>query len=131
LPAAVAAAQSAGIPLDRVVVLSPTNVAPHATVEELVTVGLSKPPAFIERRLAPGEAKRKLAFLCFSSGTTGKPKAVEVSHYSMISNVIQGKQLIGKEPRYKQGDVVLGGKLLLRVIWYPLLIIPVSPAVLP
>ena len=119
LPAAVAAARIAGIPDDRVIVLGPTAAAPHATVEELVAAGLSKPSVFVERRLAPGEAKRKLAFLCFSSGTTGKPKAVEVSHYCMIANVIQGVLAIGKPPRYLPGDVVLGGELPLVCVVTP------------
>ena len=83
---------------------------PHATVEELVAAGLSKLPVFEERQLRPGEAKTKLALLCFSSGTTGKPKAVSVSHYAMVANIIQNKLAIGKSPRYEPGDVAFGGK---------------------
>lgn len=48
------------------------------TVQHLIERGLGElnanGPAFIERRLAKGEAKTKVAFLSFSSGTTGKPK---------------------------------------------------------
>lgn len=48
------------------------------TVEELVQEGLSLPlpPAFVEKRLTQGENQRKIAFLSFSSGTTGKPKVI-------------------------------------------------------
>ncbi|EKM61281.1 uncharacterized protein PHACADRAFT_168715 [Phanerochaete carnosa HHB-10118-sp] len=109
LAAAQAAAQSAGIPPEQIIVLgSKPPGSPHSTVEELIVSGLSRLPAFVERRLAPGEARKKLAFLCFSSGTTGKPKAVEVSHYSMLANIIQMRQCIGKPPRYQTGDVILG-----------------------
>lgn len=109
LATAKAAAKSTGIPLDRVIVLGATSqLAPHATVEGLITTGLSKTPAFVERRLNPGEAKTKIAFLCFSSGTTGKPKAVSVSHYAMVANTVQNKLAIGKAPRYEPGDIVLG-----------------------
>ena len=44
------------------------------TVEDLIEEGLVQRQAFSERKLAPGEGKKKLAFLSFSSGTTGRPK---------------------------------------------------------
>lgn len=33
--------------------------------------------------------KQKLSFLCYSSGTTGKPKGVETTHYNSVSNILQ------------------------------------------
>lgn len=110
--AAVSAAKTVGLPLDRVVIIDsrPASVsAVHPTIDELVQAGLSKPAVYEERRLKAGEAKTKLAFLCFSSGTTGKPKAVAVSHYAMVANVLQVRLAIGKAPRYVPGDVSLGG----------------------
>ena len=76
LPVALAAAQRAGIPQDRIVVFDSEEAkgVKHSTVQTLVEEGLARPQAFVDRRLAPGEGKRKLAFLSFSSGTTGKPK---------------------------------------------------------
>lgn len=49
------------------------------------------------------------------SGTTGKPKAVAIPHYSVIANVIQNAAftrlndptLAHKEARYRKGDVNL------------------------
>lgn len=108
---AVAAARSSGIPSDRVVIIDTPSASQkaHASVEELVSAGLAIQPAFVERRLLPGEGKTKVAFLCFSSGTTGRPKAVAVSHYAMIANVIQVRGSFVKAPRYGSDDVVLGG----------------------
>jgi acyl-CoA synthetase (AMP-forming)/AMP-acid ligase II len=73
-------ARKTGLPTDRVVLferLPNSSPASHAAFQELVTEGLSKDSSFVERRLDPGEAKTKLAFLCFSSGTTGRPKVRE------------------------------------------------------
>jgi acyl-CoA synthetase (AMP-forming)/AMP-acid ligase II len=75
LDVAVKAASKAGISQDRIILLEKSSTFPNqATVQNLVDVGLRRDAAFIERRLAPGEAKTKIAFLSFSSGTTGRPK---------------------------------------------------------
>lgn len=74
LKTALSAAQIVGLPAERIVLLNSASQAPHSTLSELVAEGLAKEPGFVERRLAPGEGKTKLAFLSFSSGTTGKPK---------------------------------------------------------
>lgn len=47
---------------------------PLPTISSLVKDGLLNPLSFNERKLAPGEGKTKIAYLSFSSGTTGKPK---------------------------------------------------------
>ena len=41
---------------------------------DLIALGRASKPNFVERKLAPGEGRTKLAFLSFSSGTTGRPK---------------------------------------------------------
>ncbi|KAJ7040366.1 amp dependent CoA ligase [Mycena alexandri] len=93
LPTALSAARLAGLPEDRIVVIEPSAASPfngkHETVSKLVSFGSSKPQNFIERKLRPGEAKTKVAFYSFSSGTTGKPKAVVIPHYACIANVLQ------------------------------------------
>lgn len=108
LPVALEAARGAGIPLDRVVVFDAVPGASNTTVHELIAEGLEHTQQFVERKLQPGEGKRKLAFLSFSSGTTGRPKvrifatcrslccgsdrarqAVMIPHYAVLANVIQ------------------------------------------
>ncbi|KAH9915887.1 amp dependent CoA ligase [Fomitopsis serialis] len=95
LSVALEAAKIAKLPADRIVLLESLPEkekaagAQFATVPQLVAEGAKAKKAFTERKLKKGEAKTKLAFLSFSSGTTGLPKAVKIPHYSVISNVIQ------------------------------------------
>ncbi|KAF8840771.1 phenylacetyl-CoA ligase [Paxillus ammoniavirescens] len=91
LPVALSAARETGLHSDRIVMFdtgSCKNLQTD-TVETLITQGLASPPRFTERKLRSGEGKTKVAFLSFSSGTTGKPKAVAIPHYAPIANVIQ------------------------------------------
>ncbi|KAF8628539.1 hypothetical protein AX15_003833 [Amanita polypyramis BW_CC] len=128
LDTAIKAAQITNISADRIVLLDAPH--PHLTTEEgaakfmtvsdLVQLGTenwNKP--FTERRLSQGEARTKLAFLCFSSGTTGKPKAVAVPHYAIIANVLQTAahnkvndreywERKGEKGRFLPGDIVVG-----------------------
>ncbi|KAJ7935445.1 hypothetical protein B0H13DRAFT_1854115 [Mycena leptocephala] len=79
------------------------------------TAGLQM-KAFSERKLRPGEGKTKLAFLSFSSGTTGTPKAVAIPHIAVIANVLQvaahsklnEDYAEWKDRRYRPGDVAIG-----------------------
>ncbi|KAG6862179.1 hypothetical protein C0995_004261 [Termitomyces sp. Mi166 len=92
LNTALTAAKEAGLSEDRIVFIEPPLNKPpsnHFTLDQLVEYGLSTPTSYTELRFKPGEAKTTVAFLSFSSGTTGKPKAVAIPHYSVIANVIQ------------------------------------------
>jgi hypothetical protein len=75
LPTALSAAKLAGISENCIVVIEPSAASPfngkHQTLSKLVSFGSSKPQNFVERKLRPGEAKTKVAFYSFSSGTTG------------------------------------------------------------
>lgn len=74
------AAELSGISSDRFVLLGTSErAAPNFSgydLHSLIGYGLSQEAKFVERRLEPGEAKTKVAFLLFSSGTTGKPKVI-------------------------------------------------------
>ncbi|KAI0034004.1 amp dependent CoA ligase [Vararia minispora EC-137] len=114
LHVALEAAKRAGIPADRVISIGecPSNFKGQS-VDELIQFGLARPANFVERRLRPGEGRTKIALLCFSSGTTGKPKAVAIPHSSPIANVLQMAQFqkvnSDKRPfeqhRFRAGDV--------------------------
>ena len=57
------------------------------TVDQLIQTG-SKLPNAKPIQLSEGAGKTRTAFLCFSSGTSGLPKGVMISHYNVIANVI-------------------------------------------
>ncbi|PSR76712.1 hypothetical protein PHLCEN_2v8309 [Hermanssonia centrifuga] len=116
------AAHGSGIPLARIIIIDtpPTTaiaINSYHTLDELVREGLGKFPTFTERRLEPGEAKTKIALLNFSSGTTGRPKAVAIPHYALIANVVQmaffckaAVDYTSKEQqRYRPGLVAIAG----------------------
>ncbi|KAK0188049.1 phenylacetyl-CoA ligase [Armillaria mellea] len=116
---AVSAAEAinGGVLLDRIVLLgartqsNPSNSS-YVTLHELVALGLSKPLTYIEHKIS---GKTKLAFLSFSSGTTGKPKAVAIPHFSVITNVIQmtihnrvsEEYTSWEDRRYRPGDIAM------------------------
>jgi acyl-CoA synthetase (AMP-forming)/AMP-acid ligase II len=45
--------------------------------------------------IKPNEAKERLAFMCFSSGTTGRAKGVMTTHFNLVSNI---KQWMAHQP---------------------------------
>ncbi|KIY51233.1 amp dependent CoA ligase [Fistulina hepatica ATCC 64428] len=94
LDVALSAAKAVGIPHSRIIYLAPSAASKRQhpgllSIEDVVSLGRAEKVGFLERRLLPGEAKTKIAFLSFSSGTTGTPKGVMISHYSVIANVLQ------------------------------------------
>ncbi|KAF4577045.1 hypothetical protein EYR36_005032 [Pleurotus pulmonarius] len=115
---AVAAARRVNIPPSRIVLFGPASeLSPEsATIDALAREGLISKDTFVERRLAPGEGKTKLAFLSFSSGTTGKPKAVAIPHFALIANVIQlaahnkinEAYTTWEDRRFRPGDICIG-----------------------
>ncbi|KAJ8583879.1 acetyl-CoA synthetase-like protein [Rhizopogon salebrosus TDB-379] len=112
LQVALASAHAAGIATDHVVLfdVDGADTGQSVTVKALISQGLTSVPNFIERKLAPGEGKTKVAFLNFSSGTTGRPKAVEIPHYAPIANIIQlaTHHRVGEdfeEQRFRPGDI--------------------------
>ncbi|OJD09730.1 hypothetical protein AJ78_08958 [Emergomyces pasteurianus Ep9510] len=86
LPTATAAAKLAGIPENRIILLGDTR-DPSAKFKHFTSVrNISKATRYRKTRIDPA---KDLAFLSFSSGTTGIPKGVMLSHRNIVSNIMQ------------------------------------------
>ncbi|RDA85557.1 hypothetical protein CP532_3304 [Ophiocordyceps camponoti-leonardi (nom. inval.)] len=108
------AARNAAIPDDRIFLLPVPQVSvqsnePVTTVDDLVAEG-SALPAVEPLRWVRGQGARQPAYLCHSSGTSGLPKAIMVSHLNVIS-VLKVMSLVDSVPRKQLGiktQVALG-----------------------
>ncbi|KAH7358503.1 luciferin 4-monooxygenase [Plectosphaerella cucumerina] len=91
LETAVKAAKAVGIPEDRIFVLPVPGVSkkvPFTTLDDLIAEG-AKLPDLEPLKWVKGQAARQVAYLCYSSGTSGLPKAVMISHANIMANALQ------------------------------------------
>ncbi|MCJ1276684.1 hypothetical protein MMC21_004491 [Puttea exsequens] len=123
LPLALEAANKSGISRNNVYILPlPKEAVGSAvpppglkTVDDLIQQGTNIPP-LEELKWAKGQGARQTAFLCYSSGTSGLPKGVMISHRNVIANTLQIKtyEKPQRDPlkvpgsQYDYTDVALG-----------------------
>ncbi|AXJ09228.1 AMP-binding protein [Arthrobacter sp. PM3] len=89
LPAALEAAQQAGIPAGQLVVLDGADG--HPSLAGLLAAGAPAPRVSFD-------PATHVAVLPYSSGTTGRPKGVMLSHRNLIANVEQSRGLLDVGP---------------------------------
>ncbi len=89
LPQAKAAAAEVGIPAERLIVLD--GAEGHPNLRDLLTSGEQPPEVSFD-------PMTHLAVLPYSSGTTGKPKGVMLTHHNLVANVAQCRVLIDLTP---------------------------------
>ncbi|KQO97790.1 AMP-binding protein [Leifsonia sp. Leaf264] len=99
LPQAAAAAEAVGIPADHLIVLDGADG--HPSLRELLGEGRPAPEVSFD-------PANHVAVLPYSSGTTGHPKGVKLSHRNLIANIAQSSGSIGLGERgLGAGDRVL------------------------
>ncbi|TFY59370.1 hypothetical protein EVJ58_g5824 [Rhodofomes roseus] len=106
--------QDVGLSASAIVLIDDTT-SPLKSIDLLISQGTERPP-IQDYKCESGEAKNLIAFLCFSSGTTGNPKAVSISHFNVICGVVQSATHHGvndahvqpEKRRFRAGDVCSG-----------------------
>jgi acyl-CoA synthetase (AMP-forming)/AMP-acid ligase II len=93
LPVALKAAEKAGLPRERIILLGEER-DPEMRFKHFTSIRMSSSTnVYRRRKLNPD---KDLAFLVYSSGTTGLPKGVMLSHRNIIANVLMITGSIGK-----------------------------------
>ncbi|KAI9036718.1 acyl--CoA ligase [Aspergillus affinis] len=86
LPVAIEAAKRAGIPEDRIFLIGDER-DPQSKIKHFTSVrNISGATRFRKTKIVP---EKDLSFLVYSSGTTGVPKGVMLSHRNIIANTLQ------------------------------------------
>ncbi|KAK0391756.1 hypothetical protein NLU13_1255 [Sarocladium strictum] len=112
LDTALKAAEAAGIPRDRIFILPmATGDEPvfFPSIQDLISEG-DRLPELEPLQWHQGQGARQPAFLCYSSGTSGLPKAVMISHHNIIANIVQYTtyESVGRARKGVQTQVALG-----------------------
>ncbi|KAF2481070.1 hypothetical protein BDY17DRAFT_300645 [Neohortaea acidophila] len=97
------AAKKAGIPEDRIALLGDDRDPEHR-FKHFTSIKDNNLEAARSPRPVKINGDKDLAFLVYSSGTTGLPKGVMLSHKNIVANVLQ---ITAGEPELESSDTIL------------------------
>ncbi|KAK8024107.1 4-coumarate- ligase [Apiospora rasikravindrae] len=114
LDTALKAAKAVGIAPDRIFIMqtggsSGGGKLSYKTLDELIDEGRSLPP-LESPAWTTGQGARQVAYISYSSGTSGLPKGVMISHRNVIANIMQLRwfESVGRSQKGVVTQVVLG-----------------------
>lgn len=103
LPTVQKAAAAAGVPQDRIIVMGDAR-DPAGAVKHFTSIrNISGVSRFRRTRL---NAAQDLAFLVYSSGTTGLPKGVMLTHTNIVANTLMNRALEGVNLQSEKDKVI-------------------------
>ncbi|KAI8817136.1 uncharacterized protein EV422DRAFT_255584 [Fimicolochytrium jonesii] len=85
VPIALEAAKKVNIPQSRVFTLGVEKSSQLKSIRDISTTDYKLP----SQLLTDEEVRTTPAYLCYSSGTSGRSKGVQTTHYNMVANVAQ------------------------------------------
>ncbi|KAI1823603.1 hypothetical protein F4861DRAFT_311204 [Xylaria intraflava] len=88
LPVVREAARSIGLPEDRIILLGDDR-DPSGKFKHFTEIKQSGSRGALNSGQTPVDPKNDLAFLAYSSGTTGLPKGAQLTHRNIVANLLQ------------------------------------------